>query len=765
MDNPTPMMYNKDNKIDVSRGREGFRSLSKNVAFCWVLHQHQPVGNFPWVFEQVYNACYRPLIDALQRHPRIRVTMHYSGPLLDWLITEHPEYISDLAALARSGQVEMMTGGYYEPILPIIPEQDQIGQIQKMTSAIRRYFGVAPKGLWLAERVWEPSLPVSLARAGVQYTILDDTHFLLAGIDPQQLTGYYLTEDLGYSVAVAPNPKFIRELIPWRSVDEIEEYFLKEAAVPREAPLLVTLADDGEKFGSWPGTYEYIWQNGYMDRFLSMLERHLDVIEVVPMADYIEKYQSIGRVYIPTATYSEMMEWALPTERQLAFIQAKSALEANANDLALSFMRGAGWRNFAAKYPEANNFHKKMLRVHNKIKNSAALLGPVKYQEALDLVWKAQCNCGYWHGVFGGLYLSDIRSAIYQNLVHAESIADNILPPNEQAVTLIDFDCDGNKEMLIECQPFNYYFAPNDGGTLFEWDWKETPFNVIDTLARRPEAYHSKLRSGNIKVISPNALRDEHETHSEPEAEQQTEEHVESIHELVIAKEYGLENLLIYDQTRKSTFRDHFYPKNTSFADIYTGTAQELGDFAAGVYRSQIEGLGSGAFHLDLWRDSFVETDSGPAPMRVRKIMIIPADLSEIKVTYTLINTGAKSVAARFGVETNWGLLGGGGNPMAYYLLNGAKPEANFALDSKGTEFGLNEIALLNEFVNIKVALSCDAPADVWRFPIETVSNSESGFERTYQCSSVIFNWPIDLQPSDRWSVTLKAEITNVHSN
>jgi len=146
------------------------------------------------------------------------------------------------------------------------------------------------------------------------------------------------------------------------------------------------------------------------------------------------------------------MEWALPTERQLAFIQAKSALEANANDPALSFMRGAGWRNFAAKYPEANNFHKKMLRVHNKIKNSAALLGPVKYQEALDLVWKAQCNCGYWHGVFGGLYLSDIRSAIYQNLVHAESIADNILPPNEQAVTLIDFDCDGNKEMLIECQ-------------------------------------------------------------------------------------------------------------------------------------------------------------------------------------------------------------------------------------------------------------------------------------------------------------------------
>jgi len=80
-------------------------------------------------------------------------------------------------------------------------------------------------------------------------------------------------------------------------VDEIEEYFLKEAAVPREAPLLVTLADDGEKFGSWPGTYEYIWQNGYMDRFLSMLERHLDVIEVVPMADYIENINRSPRVY------------------------------------------------------------------------------------------------------------------------------------------------------------------------------------------------------------------------------------------------------------------------------------------------------------------------------------------------------------------------------------------------------------------------------------------------------------------------------------
>ena len=144
--------------------------MSHRISFGWVLHQHQPIGNFPWVFAEVYDACYDPLLAALERHPGVRVNLHYSGPLIDWFIAERPEYLHRLAVLVQRGQVEMLTGGYYEPILPIIPESDQQGQIFKMNSALRQHFGSEPTGLWLAERVWEPTLPSSLARAGVAYT-------------------------------------------------------------------------------------------------------------------------------------------------------------------------------------------------------------------------------------------------------------------------------------------------------------------------------------------------------------------------------------------------------------------------------------------------------------------------------------------------------------------------------------------------------------------------------------------------------------------
>ncbi|HJX61736.1 MAG TPA: 4-alpha-glucanotransferase, partial [Dehalococcoidia bacterium] len=131
------------------------------------IHNHQPVGNAHHVFESVYRQSYLPLLMALERHRRIRVSLHYSGCLLDWLREHRPEFLSRLKALAARGQVEIMTGGYYEPILPAIPDADKLGQIAHMSAVIHGELGVSPSGAWVAERVWEPHLPRFLAEAGV----------------------------------------------------------------------------------------------------------------------------------------------------------------------------------------------------------------------------------------------------------------------------------------------------------------------------------------------------------------------------------------------------------------------------------------------------------------------------------------------------------------------------------------------------------------------------------------------------------------------
>lgn len=731
--------------------------MAHRLAFGWVLHQHQPVGNFPWVFAQVYEACYAPLLAAFERHPSIRVSLHYTGPLLDWLAAEHPDYLQRLASLAHRGQIEILTGGYYEPIMPIMPEFDQYGQIAKLSAFIRQRFGYEPTGMWLAERVWEPQLPTPLARAGVRYTILDDTHFMMAGLTTEQMFGYYMTEDQGHPLAVFPNPKLMRQLIPWKPVRRIEAEFRRLYKESQGQPRLVVLADDGEKFGSWPNTYDPLWRQGVFDRFLEMLERNSDWIETIPLGDWFQSQPPMGCVYIPTASYAEMMEWALPAQQTRKFEELrKHAVQIGFGDV-LPYMHGGIWRNFAAKYPEANNFHKKMLRVHEKIHQAAPMLGPARSQEAFEYLWKGQCNCGYWHGVFGGLYLADIRSAIYQNLIRAEAIADIAQPMTEASVSLVDFDCDGREELLIEGPLMDIYIAPHDGGSIFEWDWKQRPFNLVDTLARREEAYHSKLRADHVKIVppvDPLAIPEHPVDVEKAEASALVDEDVEkSIHDIVQAKEPGLEYLLRYDGLRRTALRERFFAPHATFEQFVVDQVEDLGDFAGATFAEQVEGVGVGTLVVSLWRDGSVRDPKGLAALRLRKALAIATDSPEIRVNYTLHNTSTMRIVTRFGVEGNWGMLGGGGNPAAWYTVNG---ERSTALDMTGAHSQVHSLTLTNVGVGVALTLAPGTPADLWRRPIETVSNSEAGFERSYQCSNTLLHWPMDLLPGDRWSVTLR---------
>src|SRR5260370_14538121 len=160
-----------------------------------LLHNHQPVGNETWVFEQVKETAALPMIEKREKHPGVRLSLHYRGSLLDWIEEAQPEFLERIAALVRRNQVEVVSGGYYEPILPSIPDTDKIGQIHRLTERIQRYFGTTPVGMWIAERVWEPGLPRLLREAGIEWTILDDVPFKNVGVEDSDLHGYYATED------------------------------------------------------------------------------------------------------------------------------------------------------------------------------------------------------------------------------------------------------------------------------------------------------------------------------------------------------------------------------------------------------------------------------------------------------------------------------------------------------------------------------------------------------------------------------------------
>ena len=159
------------------------------VRLIFGIHIHQPVGNFDSVFESAYDKCYLPFLKTIANHPSIKFCLHTTGPLFNWIEQNKPEWFELLRKMLASGQVDMMGGGFYEPILSVIPMEDSIGQIEKMSNYIKKKFGVVPKGMWTAERIWEPGLPAIMAGAGMTYTVLDDTHFRWAGLKDEQLFG------------------------------------------------------------------------------------------------------------------------------------------------------------------------------------------------------------------------------------------------------------------------------------------------------------------------------------------------------------------------------------------------------------------------------------------------------------------------------------------------------------------------------------------------------------------------------------------------
>src|SRR5262245_21928773 len=278
----------------------------RSVTLVMVVHDHQPVGNFDEVFAAAYEDAYAPFLGLLERCPRLRIGLHTTGALLEWIEERRPEYLSRLRALVERGQVEPWGGALYEAILPAIPEHDRQGQIAAMADRLERLFGQRPRGLWLAERVWEPGLASSLAAAGVEYTAVDDAHFVAAGFERDRLWGCFRTEDQGLGVGVFPIHRELRYLIPFGEPDEVVALLRRVAE--GGAGRIAVLGDDGEKFGVWPGTKRTVWDERWLERFADALAAN-PWIEVRTPAEAIASHRPLGLAYLPSASYHEMQEW------------------------------------------------------------------------------------------------------------------------------------------------------------------------------------------------------------------------------------------------------------------------------------------------------------------------------------------------------------------------------------------------------------------------------------------------------------------------
>jgi hypothetical protein len=697
--------------------------LSGRISLALTLHNHQPVGNFGWVIAETYERAYLPMLDAVERHPAVQLALHYTGPLLEWLAAERPDFLVRLRALVARGQVEIVGGGWYEPVLAALPERDRVGQLVRMADELERLFGTRPRGAWLAERVWEPDLPTSLITAGYDWTVLDDAHFRAAAIPEEALWGPYTTDDQGKILTVFGTEQGLRYRIPFSEVDDVIGYLRDHATEAGDR--VGTMGDDGEKFGGWPSTFEHCWADtNWVERFFTALEANRDWLTTITPSTWLDGHGPVGRVYLPTGSYAEMGEWALPADEAVGF--AKAVREAKvAGRPEARWLRGAIWRNFQIKYREVNDLHKQMLRVSDLVEAMPRGSGR---DEARDHLYAGQSNDCYWHGLFGGIYLPDLRVATLRRLIAAEDLALGGAGAPVESGTLVDLDLDGSAEALLVDDGQIVAVKLDAGAGIGRWDLRAIGHPLAAVMRRRPEAYHEKLREHDRSVAG------RHDGGAPAEAA--------SIHDIVMTKQEGLSELLRYDHYERRSGLVRVLPVSTTAADFDEGTARDLVGALDG--RWSLESIGP-----DRVSASFSE-----GPVDIRKTIRIDGGRFDptLAVDVELVNTSTAHLDALLGIEFAVMLLGGGHNPAAFHEVDGRR----IAHDARLEVPSVDRLESGNDQVGVALETLVDAPVAAWIAPIESVSNSEAGFELVYQGSAILLVRPISLAPGERTSLRVE---------
>ncbi|MFW9927832.1 MAG: alpha-amylase/4-alpha-glucanotransferase domain-containing protein, partial [Candidatus Thorarchaeota archaeon] len=492
------------------------------IYFPIAFHAHQPIGNFDWVIEDIYEKSYNPLLHVIENHPNIRVDLHISGPLLEWLQTNRDNFLERIARQVKRGVINVIGGGFYEPILAIIPENDRIKQLEMTIDWWQDSYNIKPEGTWLAERVWEPSLVSSLADANIKFIMIDDNHIRSAGYSEKETFQTFITEDQGKEIIVVPINEKIRYLTPWAEVIKTEEY-LKSVYDPKVPQLLVSF-DDAEKMGHWPGkgrsTFEICYKNGYSGK--PWLEEYFQLadstnwIQSSHIMDFINQHPPHGLIYLPSTSYDKMGIWALPTKyrKQVEDFQIKikksKKFSSKETFFLKNFVKGTFWRNFLIKYPEANLMHKRMLYSSMRLKNIIKTSQNNNLQDAYKNILKAQTNDAYWHGMFAGIYFRFLRCNIYKYLI----LADNIIDNNQDSfqVEKIKYETrnflkNGSNQIIVSTNFYKAFFDPQKGGTLFELDDMKNKYNWLNTLGRYKEPYHSENSDLIFDVLPKQAFR------------------------------------------------------------------------------------------------------------------------------------------------------------------------------------------------------------------------------------------------------------------
>jgi len=323
--------------------------------------------------------------------------------------------------------------------------------------------------------------------------------------------------------------------------------------------------------------------------------------------------------------------------------------------------------------------------------------------------------------VFGGAYLPHLRRTVLSAVLAAERRLDDVTGVPKLTYTCDDLDGDGRADVQVRTRELALTLRPEAGGTVTQLAFRPRDLDLAGVFTRRREMYHDRVKESVVASASGE---------------------VRTIHAAPEAKESGLAELLDYDEFRRASLLDGLFPPGAP-PDPLSPWGHALATVGERALPCEIAERGH-EIDIEL---ALPELDG--RPLRVDKRVRVDADGAALRVHYRLTWSGREGLEARWATQLNLTLTAGDARGR-YYRLPGSP-----SLGSRGALSHAGALTLVDEWVGCEVEIDWNKPGDAGWAPIETVSLSESGYERIYQGSAILVSWPVALPPAGSWGVEL----------
>ena len=705
------------------------------------LQNHQAVGTPDEVMEQAYQRCYEPFWAALSEFPDIAINLHISGFLLEWLQEHRPEFLDRLRQLLETGQLELLGGPMYAPVLAGIPQEDFAGQLSQHREYIHQLFGESPRGMWVPERVWEPAFTRQIVDAGFEYTLLDHLHFQHSSVEDDAATGYYLTEHEGRPLKVFRGCEHTRDQLVRADPQRIIEGL---ASHRQRRHRIVSVGEDGEKFGAWPGTYDRVYDQGWLRTFFAQLTAERAWLHTAKMGTVVQEVVPKAKCYLSGCSPSVKADRAVAIGRDGA-VGAHDSSERDAWDDWSERQQGASaaaWRNLLLENSEAGELYGRMLEVSHRLQQverqeNADAGAETDFLECLQSarlhLYRGQANAAYWNGAASGIQMQHLRQAAYHNLIVADNKLERIneTKPKWVRATVQDFDFDARQEIRLSNDRLIGYLAPSRGGHLYELDVRSIGHNLGASLTPRQELQRGLGKDAGAWPRSSNS--------------QQAGELPGS--DASDGSAHPREPL--QSSFPHKSLVDHFWTPGLTLSEFRAGHGQ-VGDFWRGVYRSRLRESADWV-ELCMQRDGRVEGLS----VHLNKTVRLEAGSGCLSTRYELDGL-APGTRLCLAVEFNLAGLSMESEEAYYYDSLGRQLGT---LDTEHSLAAVDRIGIADEVLGMDISLESTQPAVVWAFPVQTMCGSHTGAEVVPQSCCLLPHWQILADDQGRWQTTMRLSV------